>query len=190
MFRNYVKIAIRNLLRQKAFSIINISGLAIGMASAVLILLWIQNEVSHDRFHEKDDRIYTLNNRDRFNGEYWAWNSTPKMLGPTIKADYPDVEDVVRTSGTGFLFSYGEKRLNATGNFTDPGFLNMFSFPLLKGSAGSALVGNNNIVVTEKLAKKLFGNEDPMGKIVRIDSADHFTVTGLLKDLPNNTVFN
>ena len=190
MFRNYVKIAIRNLLRQKAFSIINISGLAIGMASAVLILLWIQNEVSHDRFHEKRDRIYTLNNRDRFNGEYWAWNSTPKMLGPTIKADYPDVEDVVRTSGTGFLFSYGEKRLNATGNFTDPGFLNMFSFPLLKGSAGSALVGNNNIVVTEKLAKKLFGNDDPMGKIVRIDSADHFTVTGLLKDLPNNTVFN
>ncbi|HEV7334203.1 MAG TPA: ABC transporter permease [Flavisolibacter sp.] len=190
MFRNYLKTAVRNLLRQKAFSVINILGLAIGMASAILILLWIQNEVSHDRFHEKGDRLYTLNNRDRFNGELWAWNSTPNLLGPTVKADYPDVEDVVRTTGTGFLFNYNEKRMNVQGNFTDAGFLSMFSFPLLKGSAATALNGTYNIVVTEKLAKKLFGEEEPMGKVVRLDSTDQFTVTGVLKDLPNNTVFN
>ncbi|MBB1284242.1 ABC transporter permease [Flavisolibacter sp. BT320] len=190
MFRNYVKTAVRNLLRQKAFSIINILGLAIGMASAILILLWIQNEVSHDRFHEKGDRLYTLNNRDRFNGELWAWNSTPNLLGPTVKADYPDVEDVVRTSGVGFLFTHNEKRMNVQGIFTDTGFLSMFTFPLLKGTATTALNGTHNIVVTEKLAQKLFGNEEPMGKVVRIDSADQFTVTGVLKDLPNNTIFN
>jgi predicted permease len=190
MFRNYLKTAVRNLLRQKAFSIINILGLAIGMASAILILLWIQNEVSHDRFHEKGDRLYTLNNRDRFNGELWAWNSTPNLLGPTVKADYPDVEDVVRTSGVGFLFTHNEKRMNVQGIFTDTGFLSMFTFPLLKGSASTALNSTHNIVVTEKLAQKLFGNEEPMGKVVRIDSADQFTVTGVLKDLPNNTIFN
>lgn len=190
MFRNYLKTAVRNLLRQKAFSIINISGLAIGMASAILILLWIQNEVSHDRFHEKGDRLYTLNNRDRFNGELWAWNSTPNLLGPTVKADYPDVEDVVRTAGVGFLFTHNEKRMNVQGLFTDTGFLSMFSFPLEKGSSSTALNGTYNIVVTEKLARKLFGNEEPMGKVVRIDSADHFTVTGVVKDLPNNTIFN
>src|SRR5690348_5473211 len=179
MVKNYFKIAFRNLLRQKAFSFINITGLAIGMASAILILLWIENEVSHDRFHEKGDRLYTLNNRDRFNGEFWAWNSTPKMLGPTVKADYPDVEDVVRKSGTGFLFNYGEQRLNVGGYFTDPGFLTMFSFPLKKGSASTALNSMYSIVVTEKLAKKLFGKEEPMGKIVRLDSVDQFTVTGV-----------
>lgn len=190
MFQNYLKIAFRNLIRQKAFSFINITGLAVGMASAILILLWIENEVSHDRFHVKGDRIYTLNNRDQFNGEWWAWNSTPKILGPTVKNDYPDAEDIVRTSGAGFLLSNGEKRLNAEGNFTDPGFFNTFSFPLLKGSAATALNGAYNIVLTEKLVKKLFGSEDPMGKVIRIDSTDNFTVTGVMKDLPNNTIFN
>ncbi len=84
MIKNFFKIACRNLLRNKGFSFINIVGLAVGMASAILILLWIQNEVSHDSFHEKIDRIYTLNNRDKFNGELWAWNTTPKILGPTL----------------------------------------------------------------------------------------------------------
>src|SRR4051812_30723730 len=104
MLRNYLTIALRNLWRNKAFSSINITGLAIGMASAILILLWIENEVSHDRFHAKGDRLYTLNNRDRFNGELWAWGTTPKILAPTIKQNFPEVEDAVRVNGTGFLF--------------------------------------------------------------------------------------
>ncbi len=189
MFSNYIKIAIRNLLRQKAFSIINISGLAIGMASAILIMIWIQNEISHDRFHEKGDRLYTLNNRDRFNGELWAWNTTPNILAPTIKNDYPEVEDVVRTNSANFLFNYKDTRLIASGMFTDTGFFHLFSFPLIKGSPKDVLNGVNNIVVTEKFARKLFGTEDAMGKIVRIDSNDHFTVTGVMKDLPSNTIF-
>lgn len=189
MFQNYLKIAIRNLLRQKAFSIINISGLAIGMASAILIMLWIQNEVSHDRFHEKSERLYTLNNRDRFNGELWAWNTTPNMLAPTIKKDYPDVEDVVRVNTAHFLFNYKDTRIVTEGSFVDTGFFNLFTFPLVKGSAANVFRDINNIVVTEKFAKKLFGSEDPLGKIVRIDSTDHFTVSGVMKDLPSNTIF-
>jgi putative ABC transport system permease protein len=190
MLINYLRIAIRNLLRNKAFSLINISGLAIGMASAILILLWIENEVSHDRFHEKGDRIYTLNNRDRFNGEFWAWNTTPKILAPTIRQNFPEVEEAVRVNGTNFLFTYGDKKLNVEGNFVDSSFLNVFSFPLLKGDPKTALQETHNIVLTQKMAKKLFGNEEPMGKVIRIDTSDQFTVTGLLKDLPNNTAFD
>src|SRR5689334_16210582 len=167
MLYNYFKIAFRNLWKNKAFSFINIAGLAVGMASAMLILLWIQNEVSHDRFHAKIDRIYTLNNRDKFNGDIWAWSWTPKILGPTVKQEYPDVEDAVRTNNGTFLLSVGDKRLNAEGYFTDTGFLSMFSFPLVNGNASTALNGIDKIVITQKLAKKLFGNENAMGKIIR-----------------------
>ena len=190
MLKNYFKIAFRNLIRNKAFAAINIFGLAIGMASAILILLWIQNELSHDKFHEKIDRIYTANNRDKFNGESWAWNCSPKILGPTLKLQYPsDIEDVVRKNFAIFLFTVGDKHMTLRGNFVDSGFLNVFSFPLLKGNVTTALSGSYDIVVTQKLAKKLFGNEEAMGKTVRIDSVDNFTVTGVLKDLPNNTAF-
>ena len=190
MFENYFKIAYRNLLRNKAFSFINIAGLAIGMASAVLILLWIQNEVSHDRFHKNLDRIYTLNNRDKFNGDLWAWGTTPKILAPTLKLEYPDVEEAVRVSQCSFLFTVGDKHINESGDFTDSNFLKVFSFPLQEGNMSIALNQVSNIIITQKLAKKLFGNDDAMGKIIKIDSSDNFTVTGILKDLPNNTSFN
>ncbi len=189
MFKNYIKIAWRNLLRNKSFSTINIFGLAIGMASAILILLWIQNEVSHDRFHEKKDRLYTANNRDKFNGEIQAWSQTSKPLALALKTEYPEVEDAVRITDATFLFTVGDKHLNLTGYFTDPGFFNLFTFPLLEGNI-KGLNGKYNIVLTQKTAKKLFGNKDAMGKTVKIDSTDIFTVTGVLKDLPNNTAFD
>ena len=191
MIKNFFKIAFRNLQRNKGFSFINIAGLAIGMASAVLILLWIQNELSHDKFHEKIDRIYVANNRDKFNGELWAWNNTPKILGPAIKEQYPsDVEDVVRKNFAIFLMTVGDKHFTIRGNFVDSGFLNVFTFPLLEGRKDNALNGSYNIVITKKLANKLFGDEEAIGKTIRIDSVDNFTVTGVLNDLPNNTSFD
>ncbi|MDP4130069.1 MAG: ABC transporter permease [Bacteroidota bacterium] len=190
MIKNYLLVAIRNLRRNKVFSSINLMGLTIGMASAMLILLWIQNELSYDRFHEKKDRLYEIYNRDKFNGKIWAWDYTPKVLAPTLKKDFPQVEDAVRMRNANFLFNVGDRHFNLAGNFTDSGFLNMFSFPLLKGNPDLALRGNGHIVLTETTARKLFGKEDPMGKVVRVDSADQFIVTGVLKDLPNNTRFN
>ena len=190
MIRNFFKIAWRNLLRNKGFSFINIFGLAVGMASTTLILLWIQNEISHERFHKKLDRIYTLNNRDKFNGELWAWNTTPKILAPTLQRDYPEVEEAVRVNNTQFLMSIGDKHLIEQGCFTDPSFLKVFSFPLVQGNPATALSQINNIVITEKFAKKFFGHEPAIGKVIRIDSSDNFTVTGIMKDLPNNTSFN
>jgi putative ABC transport system permease protein len=159
------------------------------MASAILILLWIGNEVSHDQFHAKKERLYVANNRDIYNGEFIAWGSTPKILGPTLKKDYLEVEDAVRATDAAFLFTVGDKHLNLNGYFTDPGFFSLFSFPFLQGNTNS-LNGKYTIVLTRKTAIKLFGNEDAMGKIVKIDSTDNFTVTGILKDLPNNTSFD
>jgi len=190
MFRNYFKVAFRNLLRSKGFSIINISGLAVGMASAMLILLWVQNELSYDRFYSKTDQIYKVYNRDKVNGELQAVDQSPVALASALKQDYPEVEDAVNYRRVTFLATAGEKHLNAQGAFADSGFLSMFSFPLLAGKPDKALSGNNSIVLTQQLAKKLFGNEDAVGKTVRIDSTDNFTVTAVLKDLPGNTQFD
>lgn len=191
MIKNHFKIAIRNLWKNKGFSAINILGLAIGMASAMLIFLWIQNELSMDRFHKKGDRIYLMSNRDKDqSGQKFAWSNTPKILATTLKKDYPEVESVTRFNNVTFLLTAGEKKLNKRGAFVDSSFLNMFSFPLLEGSPENALKGSYSIVLTQKLAKAFFGNEDPLGKIVRVDSVNNCTVTGVLKDLPNNTQFN
>ena len=192
MLTNYFKIMWRGLMKNKFYSFINILGLTIGMASAILILLWIQNEMSHDRFYEKTDRIYLANNRDKVNGKMLAWNNTPKPLGLAIKNDYPEVEDVVRLNeyAANFLISTGEKHFSIHGEFADPGFLKMFSLPLLEGNPNTSLNNPNSIVLTQQLAIKLFGKEDAVGQTVRVDSSDYFTVTGVLKDLPSNSRFN
>lgn len=192
MFQTNFKLSLRSLMKNKLYSFINILGLTIGMTSTILIFSWIHNEISHDRFFTKADRIYLMNNRDMYNGELFAWNYTPKPMGLAIKKDYPEVEDVVRVdnSGANFLLSNGDKHFSLHGNFADAGFLTMFSFPLLEGSTGNALSSVSSIVLTEQLAKKLFGNQDAMGKTVKIDSANFLTVTAVLKDLPSNTSFD
>jgi ABC-type antimicrobial peptide transport system permease subunit len=191
MFRINFRLSLRSLLRHKLFSFINISGLAVGLASAILICLWIQNEVSHDRFHPNIDRLYLLNNRDQNNGGVFVFNLTCRPLGPAIQKDYPEVERVVRyDNGTAnFLISNGDKHFSLNGSLVDSGFLSMFNFPLLEGNQATALNSVKNIVLTQQLAKKLFGNQDAVGKTVRVDSVDYLTVTGVLKDLPGNTDF-
>ena len=191
MITNFFKIAWRNLLRNKSFSIINISGLAIGMAAATLIFLWIQNEKNYDQFHSKKARIYETWNKAQFSGKLQCWNTTPKILARTVEKDIPEIERAVRVHWQRkFLFSIGEKRLSVPGNMVDTGFLQMFSFPLIKGDPQTALNNGYSIILTEALAKKIYGDEDPMGKVIKIDNKDNFTVTGVLKDLPNNTRFN
>lgn len=189
MLYNYLKIAVRRLWRNKGFSIINIGGLAIGMTCAILIGLWIQNELSIDRLYPKTDRLYLLHNRGNFNGQPLTWDQTPATIAPVLKKDYAGVADASRFMHQNFLTAVGETHLNTQGAFVDSGFLSMFDFPLVAGNPTRALTGTYNIVLTQTLARRLFGNADAMGKTVRIDSNADFTVTGILKDLPSTTSF-
>jgi putative ABC transport system permease protein len=189
MLRNFFKVTLRNLWRNKSFSTINILGLAIGMASALLIGLWIDNELSTDRFYTNKDRIYHMYSREMVNGNLDANGRTPSPLAAELKTSFPEVEDASRHRTVYFLVTEGEKHVNLEGAFVDSGFLSILDFPLHRGNAKTALNTPQSIVLTEQLARSLFGTEDAMGKTVRIDSADNFTVTGILKDLPPNTEF-
>ncbi|HVU57579.1 MAG TPA: ABC transporter permease [Puia sp.] len=190
MLKNYWKIAIRNIMRSKGFSFLNITGLALGMASATLILLWMQHEISIDRWHAKDDRLYELMTTHFADGKLGTGNATPEIMAPAIKRDVPEVEDVIRVSwSSNLLFNYEDKAVKMDGVAVDTGFLTAFSFPLLKGDAQDALRDPYSIVLTETGAKKLFGTEDPIGKVVKMDNKESYKVSGVLKDLPDNTQF-
>jgi len=190
MFSNYFRIAWRNLMRGKTYSAINITGLAIGMAAAILIFLWIYNERSYDEFHKNKDRIYEVWNRVPFNGKISCGNAVSAPLARVLEKDLPEVERAVRVNyNSKFLFTVGDKKMIKSGKMVDTGFLQMFTFPMLKGDPSTALNDMHSIVLTAAAAKSLFGDEDPMGKTVKIENKDNFTVTGVLKDLPNNTRF-
>ncbi|HVZ97639.1 MAG TPA: ABC transporter permease [Chitinophagaceae bacterium] len=190
MFRNYFKTAWRGLWRRRSFSIINISGLAIGIAATMLIALWIQNELSFDRWYKKTDRIYQVFHREISNGKATAWGNSPDVLAPVLKKDCPEIEDAVRVVEDESLLSVQDKHLKSSGVFADAGFLYLFDFPLQSGNAKSALNTINSIVITESLAKRLFGDEAATGKMIRLDTADNFIVTAVLKDLPGNSSFH
>ena len=189
MVKNFFLVAYRNLKRNRIFSVINILGLATGMASAVLILLWIHDEMWFDRFHAKENRLFQAYRLENSNGHSEVRENSPKILAHTLKTEFPDIEDVVRWQNTNFLLSVGDRHFNVPGNFTDSGFLNMFSFPAVEGTANYKLNDPNGIVITQSLAKRLFGNDPAVGKQIRLDSVDLFIVKTVLKDLPDNTQF-
>ena len=189
MFKNYFKTAIRNIVKNKVVSFINITGLSLGMAGAVLLMLNIQYDLSFDQFHEHRNTIFKAYNKDVVNGKLECWSITPPPLAPALKQEYPEIRNFARIAGTQKLLSYKSDKLKGNGSYADPSFLKMFSFPLVKGNLQTALADPHSIVITEDFAKKMFGDEDPVNKIIRADNADNFTVTGVLKNPPYNTAF-
>ncbi|HUB61004.1 MAG TPA: ABC transporter permease [Puia sp.] len=195
MFRNYFTIAWRNLIRNKVFSIINILGLAVGMASATLILLWVQFVSSIDQYHSKLDRLYEVFSNDRVDGTIRTLNSTPEIMAPELKKDFPEIEGASRINwGSRNLLSNtleGPHRISilSTGNVVDPDFLNMFDLPFIAGDPGTALNDPQAMVVTQQLARKLFHSEDVLGRTVHMGAHSLFKITGILKDPPPNTMF-
>ncbi|HTE28076.1 ABC transporter permease [Flavitalea sp.] len=191
MLFNYLTIAWRTIVKNKIYSGINVLGLAIGMAGFILIGTWIWNEKSFDQFHENKNTLYKVWNRSMGPGNVQAWDVTAGPLGKSLKNDFAEIKNTSRIYWSmDRLFSYGDKNLKAKGNDVDKPFLQMFSFPLLKGDPNHALDDVNNIVITENLATRLFGDEDPMNKMVRIDNKDPYKVSGILRNLPSNTSFD
>ncbi|MEZ0541338.1 ABC transporter permease [Fibrella arboris] len=190
ILQNYIKIAWRNLTRAKGHAFINISGLAVGMAASALIFLWIQSELHYDRFFPKTDRLFQVYNQDTFNGVAQVWGTTPRPLAPELKQHFPDIEAAARYHPNSFLMAANDKKITVDGAFADPAFLHLFDWPFIAGNRETSLAGTNGIVVTKSLAEKLFGTADALGKTVRLDNKDAFSVTGVLEDLPNNTQFS
>lgn len=191
MLKNYLTVAVRNLLRSAGFSFINILGLSVGMASALLILLWVANEWTYDHNYANDGRLYTVWNKDKWTNDTVCWPTTPKIMGAVLKSSFPEIEQSSRMNWSQtLLFTVGDKRLNTKTTMVDPDFLTMFSVPFIEGSAKTALNTPNSLVVTQSLAKKLFGNEDALGKTVKLDNKDVFNVSGVIRDLPNNVSFD
>lgn len=186
MLKNYFKIALRNIVRHKVYSSLNIAGLAIGMACCILILLWVQNELSYDRFHANASHLYRLTANA---GDFKAAVS-PAGMGEGLQSQLPEIRAVVRLSKPSpGLFEAGPDRKFEEKNvfFADSNFLQEFSFTLLQGNTAIALQRPDGIVITETLARKYFGKEEAMGKMIRMDNRDQFMVTGILANIPSNS---
>ncbi|TSD66914.1 FtsX-like permease family protein [Inquilinus sp. KBS0705] len=191
MFKNYLKIAWRNITKHKGFSMINVGGLALGMASCLLLLLYVNYHLHYDKQFDNIDNIYLVENNQPGDGKIYTFAATPRLAAATIKTEVPDVVQSVRVidyTAEGLL-SYKDNSFKKAGLFADEGFFNIFSYHFIKGSAANALKLPNSIVITQKLAKTLFGNEDPMNKIVKRNNQLPLTVTGVIADLPANATF-
>ena len=190
MFGNFFKTTWRNLIRNKGISLINLTGLSIGLAGAILISLILQHDFSYDQFHQKKDRIFLVYTRGLVNGKMQYDESTPMPLSPVLKANFPQVEEVTRTNWEkGFVLTVGKRQLQKIGLFADTGFFSIFTFPLSEGNPETALSSRRNIVITERLANELFSSAEAMGKLIKVDS-NVFQVTGVMKDKPGNTFFD
>ena len=189
MFRNYLKSGFRNLKRHKIYSFINIFGLAVGMACAIIILLWIQDELSYDRFHENANNIYRVVEKWQYSSGEMDYNRvTPGPLAPVLKADYPEIILSTRYFGSfeKWQLTYDEKSYLSPGGSVDNDFFSIFTFPFVKGNPQTAFPKPHSMVITEDLAKKLFGDDDPLGEIIHLEQRT-FEITGILENIPRNS---
>ncbi|MGA0559781.1 ABC transporter permease [Larkinella sp. VNQ87] len=190
MLTNYFKIAFRNLVRHRVFSAINIVGLAIGIAACLLILQYVDFELSYDRFHTKADRIYRVK-QDRYDKGKLStqWAGGAQAAGNSFKAAFPEVEDYVKVlKRRALIADYGEKSLKVERVFVaSESFFKIFSYPLLAGDPATVLAEPNTVALSESVARRLFGNQDPLGKTIRLNQEKAVKVTGVYQDMPANT---
>ncbi|HET7001901.1 MAG TPA: ABC transporter permease, partial [Puia sp.] len=194
MWKNYYKIAIRNLFNNKTFSAINIFGLAVGIACCLLMFLFIQNELSFDQFHSKKNNIYRIISRPQSAENSTGLAVTPAPWAPLMKKDYPEIKQYTRLlkDEKGLVGEKGQPQLVVNNVlFADSGLFDVFSFKILKGNPSTALTAPNSIILTSDLAKKIFGNTDPIGKLIEVNtsftSATEVLVTGVAASPPDNS---
>jgi ABC-type antimicrobial peptide transport system permease subunit len=193
MLWNYIKISFRKFLRQKFYSLLNIFGLATGMATVILILLYVLDESSYDRFHRFQKDIYRVVENQYYSGQpVFPVAVTPGPLAEALKADYPEVELSTRVHFGGNTMQFKDDRFDEQGIYVDKDFLHMFDFPFVSGDTATALREINSVLITEKLAAKLFGKDTALGKTLTVKPTERccereVVVTGILKDIPENS---
>ncbi len=192
MIRNYLRIAFRNLFKHRGFSIINIIGLTVGLACCFLILLFIRDELSYDKYNDKADRIYRVELHGRINDSDFNMAVSCVPVGPTLKRELPEVENFTRIHKYGVPVMRYKDKVFSEEKFclADSTFFEVFTLPFIEGNPRTALVKPNSIVITETTAKRYFGNEDPMGKFLNLDNRTDFLITGVIKDVPKNSHFH
>ena len=192
MFRNSLIAGFRNFRKNKSYSFLNILGLAIGIACAGLIFLWVEDETGFDQVHVKKERLYMVLNNWPFSQHYSTYESTPGLLGPAIKKEIPGVANTCRIneSRSYQLIVIGNKSVYAEGMYADSSVFSMFTIPFVQGTATTAFNQTHSMVLTEKAARKFFGDDkNVIGKSVRLDNKQDYRITGVVKDLPeNNTI--
>ncbi|MDO9374035.1 MAG: ABC transporter permease [Ferruginibacter sp.] len=190
MLKNYFKVAWRNLLKNKVTSLINIGGLSVGLAVAILIMLWATDEYSYDKYHANLSSIHLLMQNERQGGEVSTFQSVPGPLAASLRSDIPEIRLAARVSYAGqHLVNSGDKSLYENGIFAEPDYFKIMSFPALSGNPVTALADPNAVVITETTAKKLFGSEDAIGKILRHNNLRNLKVGAVIKDVPPNSSF-
>src|SRR6478672_8913986 len=189
MFRNFFKTTFRNLQRNKSYSFLNIFGLAIGIACAGLIFLWVEDELNWDNFNTKKDRLYFIRENQKYDTYTATFGSTPGVMAPAMEAEIPGVAHACRVYDEDrVLFTIGDKAVYAGGDYADASFFSMFSLPFIQGNAITAFAQRYSLVITEKAAKKFFGTtKDVIGKTVRVDNKQDYIITGIVKDVPQNS---
>ncbi len=189
MFKNFLKTTFRNLRKNKTYSFLNIFGLAIGIACAGLIFLWVEDEVNWDSFNLKKDNLYFIRENQKYDTYTATFGGTPGVMGPAMQAEIPGVANTCRVYDmNAVLFTIGNKSMYAGGDYADASIFNMFTLPFVQGNAKTAFTQLYSVVITEKAAKKFFGNDkNIVGKTVRLDNKKDYVVSGVLKDLPENS---
>lgn len=192
MIKNFFKIAVRNIARHKGFIFINVTGLAVGLAASLLILLWVQDEFSFEKFNRKGASIYRVEEDQFYSGDRYHVTVTPVPSGPVWKEKIPEIEDQVRVNLwlPRVLLQYKEKVFFESAiAAVDSSLLKIFTFPLSMGDPETALNMPHSIILTQKLAVKYFGKENPVGKTLTVENKTQFTVTGVFKEIPTNSMF-
>lgn len=185
MIKNYFKIAWRNLLHNKTFSLINIFGLALGMTCSLLIMLWLKDELKKDKFHANDKRLFRVMENQYYSGDISTFPSSPGILAENIVKDVPEIEMASQMLWEEQpLFTVGDKFDKEKGRYVQKDFLRMFSFKLAKGDAATALARPDAVVISKSLADKYFKGQDPIGKMIKIDNKENVIVTGVLDEIP------
>ncbi len=192
MFTSYFKTMLRSLWKNKGYSFLNISGLAIGIACAGLIFLWVENEVGWDQFNTKKDRLYFIRENQKYDAYTATFGSTPGVMAPAMKAEIPGIANACRIyDEDAVLFTIGDKAMYAAGYYADASIFSMFTFPFVQGNASTAFAQRYSLVITQKTAKKFFGNDqNVVGKTVRVDNKQDYVVTGVVKDIPDNSTIH
>lgn len=192
MFKNYIKIAWRNMTRNQSHSFINILGLAIGIACCLLIMLWVSDEMSYDTWNEKADRTYRLTNEINFGGSHRHFAVAPAPMAATLKSDFPEVESAVRfrTRGSSLVKREVQNFFEPNIVYCDSSVFEVFSLKMIQGNPNEALSLPNTMIISEKAAKKYFPNDSPLGKTLTFDDQAEYIVDGVIEDIPSNSHFN